>query len=196
MDWNDEERAHLDVLWNKKRLSASGCARELPGRSRDAVLSQVLAMRRAGHAMRDPKMAPSVRKTRPAAVSIGDTSAQGPFLFRKLRPPSNLAPVGVRPFTFHRGDRTPSRAVAPASEGARNAGSIQSGGASPFAPPNITDIEKLEPHHCRFVLGDPALGLGRFAWCGRRVMRAGLSWCEAHYRYLRGLVRGGEVDGR
>ena len=48
-------------------------------------------------------------------------------------------------------------------------------------PAGITNILDLTDGHCRWIDGNPALGLGKFAWCGCRVV-PGSRWCEVHLR--------------
>lgn len=43
-------------------------------------------------------------------------------------------------------------------------------------PPLITCIDDLEPHHCRWIPGEPSDG-----WCGRQKVD-GTSYCEFHAR--------------
>jgi hypothetical protein len=44
---------------------------------------------------------------------------------------------------------------------------------------SVTDINALEPHHCRWINGDPSMGKDQYHWCGKTAV-PGKSWCSEH----------------
>lgn len=145
--WSDERVSTLLKLWDDG-LSASQCAKQLGGVTRNAVLGK---LSRLGVLTR-------VTPSRPTRVSPPKPKPPSPS---KLRIAGNGA-VFQEPTP-----RAPLAEVPVFDEAAPPAGVIA--------------LADLEPHHCRFPLGDPRHP--KFGFCGRRRKQDGKvlqPYCDDH----------------
>ncbi|MGE5510303.1 MAG: GcrA family cell cycle regulator [Bacteroidota bacterium] len=171
MSWGREQIDELIARWNRGESSAA-IGRRL-GISPAAVGSKVRRLRQLGVKLRANYGAPHpvMRRTvrAPRAVGADDhvhpcqlSSAGGKRRRHAAAADDVSASISSHPNCDERGPHSTSERNLP-REALNNNYSFR-----------VSDIEQLEPHHCRWIDGDPATG--RFTWCGRPVV-AQTSWC-------------------
>ena len=166
--WNEARINRLITLWNDG-LSGEKCAAIL-GTTKSAVLSKIRALRRLGIQLRGSTEAGrsatgSISRRRQIQASETRSIKFGDIKSRETRP--------RKPYQQRESKSTScDERIELDMELPEDADGL------------IFDVRKLKPYHCRWVFGDPLLGVGHYAWCGRDRV-PGTKWCKTHNEVIK-----------
>jgi hypothetical protein len=187
--WNEERTNKLIALWNAGK-STDACAEALRV-SRSAIIGKLSRLRRAGVTLRpthervivdgklvDARVAHAKATLRKKQRQKGEVApARKP---RRIVP--DLPKIESKPCP-----PKPARRDSQAPRERIDLDMVLSEDTSDL----IFDVIELEPHHCRWVVGDPALGVGHFGWCKRPKVPGG-RWCKVHQNVVDRAWRHGD----
>lgn len=148
--WTDNRVARLRVLWARDGMSASQIARELgEGVSRNAVLGKAFRLK-----------LPSRGQT------TSETGRQGSAL------------IGKRNARKARRERLAKERASETHKSPLRRFLVSDGCPviDDTKPASVVTLEDLQPHHCRWIYGDPKSDYG---FCGCQKV-AGTSYCASH----------------
>lgn len=157
-NWNDERVALLKKLWAEGH-SCSMIAARLKGVTRNAVIGKVTRLGLSGRTHVTVKRKP-----------VQSKKYAGPSFVAQVTPKPKKPVQWKNPFVPGGPAGAEKKPVEPYQEP-----------PAPFIPPaaQLVAMNDLEPHHCKFPIGDPRSA--DFKFCGgNRAL--GLPYCEAHVR--------------
>lgn len=162
-DWTDE-RVEAVKKAAAEGMSASFIVERVlqGGCSRNAVIGK---LHRLGLSVRNGQRATKVRKK-------AGFQPKNPREVAERKNAIRLAKAGIEP-----GIREISHAQSKRPVPAPDREVVALLRSQPDAPPRVTSIIDLEPHHCRWPCGDPKAT--DFGWCGDHKVD-GKSYCERH----------------
>lgn len=170
MDWTDERTKRLKQLW-AEGLSASQIAARLGGVTRSAVIGKSYRLCLTPRKSSNPEQ----NKNKRRAAHLRKMERQKAI--GSVERPPHLPRINAKSGGLRAG--TADDVARAAAEFAR----IQAEAAARQDVVRVRSILDLEPHHCRWPIGEPTRG-----FCGHRKA-PGTSYCEAHLaRSKRGAV--------
>ncbi len=156
--WTDERTERLKALW-AEGLSGSQIAAKLGGTTRNAVIGRAfrlnLAKRKAPHAIQAANNRRAAAQKRIAKAA----KPRPPRLPKMVNPKSGVLRSGT---------------AAEHAKAAADFSRIQAEIAARQDVARVASIIDLEPHHCRWPIGEPTRG-----YCGDQKI-PGASYCECH----------------
>lgn len=158
--WNEVRIDRLISLWNDG-TSPDGCAADLKT-TKNAILSKIRALRHKGVQLRS-----STSQGLDVLASIRRNRGKSSATKQQASPQTVPSPRAAKAASADRSERIDLDMELPEDRTGL-----------------IFDILQLEPHHCRWVLGDPIRGIGHFAWCGQHHV-PGTRWCATHYEIFK-----------